>query len=94
VSEDHDSLVQIGSPVRFERTYSPLNVMLALRGQGSFPHLWHRRRTSAEFADFELPVPPKYSESSVMIEVDQVLSAPAIRPSTTAYAAERAVLLV
>jgi len=32
-------------------------------------------------------VPPKYSESSVMIEVDQVLPAPVVGPSTYAYAA-------
>jgi hypothetical protein len=42
----------------------------------------------------ELPVPPKYSESSVMIEVDQVLPAPVVGPSTAAYAAGGAVLLV
>ena len=39
-------------------------------------------------------VPPKYSESSVMIDVDQVLPAPVVGPSTDAYAAGCAVLLV
>jgi hypothetical protein len=39
-------------------------------------------------------VPPKYSESSVMIEVDQVLPVPVVGPSIAAYAAGRAVLLV
>ena len=39
-------------------------------------------------------VPPKYSESSVMIEVDPVLSAPEVGPSTAARTAGRAVLLV
>ena len=42
----------------------------------------------------EIPVPPKYSESSAMIEVDPVLSAPVVGPSTVALAAGRAVLLV
>src|SRR4051794_26056797 len=39
-------------------------------------------------------VPPKYSESSAMIEVDQVLSAPVVGPSTPGVAAMCAVLLV
>jgi hypothetical protein len=39
-------------------------------------------------------VPAKYSESSVMIEVDQLLSAPMVSPSTAALSAGRAVLLV
>jgi hypothetical protein len=39
-------------------------------------------------------VPPKYSESSVMIEVDQVLPAAVVGPLTAAYDAGRAVFLV
>ena len=39
-------------------------------------------------------VPPKYSESSVMIEVDQVLPAAVVSASTAAFGAGRAALLV
>jgi hypothetical protein len=44
--------------------------------------------------DIQAIVAPKYSESSVMIEVDPVLSAPEVGPSTAARTAGRAVLLV
>lgn len=60
--------------------------------------VYKRKQPRAKLNRFRSAVlgccPPKYSESFVMIEVDQVLSAPVVGPSTAAYAAGRAGLLV
>lgn len=45
--------------------------MLALRRQGRSPHPWHRRRTSAEFADFELQLLVNWQSILTIVEAGE-----------------------